>query len=398
MKSKFIDFLKGYEKSEKSFKDSKTNRSFEKFTDIALYGMGSSLSGRIAKSKIAIFFESLKKRIVFASSRAYGTMFLSFGILTLLLHFADYYFRDLPSSDAFALIVGAIFALISVPLLFTDIPFSDIFQKWSVTNSLIFDYLCINRMRKEDTSDTARLSPAVPIIIGAVFAVLGFFLTVKLILIAAFAFVFLALAFSSPEFSFLITLLGLPVFPILPYGTVILVCLVLITAMSFIGKAAVGKRIFHFEQYDALLILFILFVLVSGIFNKGLQSFESALVMISLLLVYFLASNIIVNRRLADNSINTVIISSVPTAIYAIVLYFTSSVPEGWIDPVFEGTITSRASSTFGNPNIYSVFLLVSIIFSLSFAFGKSRRAFAPHLDSRCVACPYSCGNFYAYR
>ena len=245
MKSKLINFLKGYEKSEKSFKDGGIKRSFEKFTELTLYGMGSSLSGKIAKSPLASFFGGLKKRIVFASSRAYGTMFLAFGILTLLLHFADYYFRDLPSSDAFALIVGAVFAVMSVPLLFSDIPFADMFQKWSFTNALIFDYFCIKRMRKGE-GDTARLIPAVPILIGAVFATLGFFLTVKWVLLGLFALVFLALASSSPEFSFLITLLCLPAFPIIPYGTVILVILVVLTAMSFIGKVAVGKRIFHF--------------------------------------------------------------------------------------------------------------------------------------------------------
>jgi len=377
MKSKFIDFLKGYEKSEESFKSGAVSRSFEKFTDLTLCGIGSSLSGKIAKSPVARFFGNIKKLVIFASSRAYGTMFLSFGILTLLLHFADYYFRNLPSSPAFSLVVGAVFAVISVPLLFFDIPFADIFHKWRVTDALIFDYLCIKHVKRAD-GDTPKLSLAVPILVGSALATVGFFLTVKWVLLAAFAAVFLSLSIASPEFSFLITLLCIPLFPILPYSTVILVILVLVTAASFIGKVAVGKRIFHFEQYDALLLIFMLFTLISGIFNKGIKSFESALVIIALCLVYFLASNIIVNRRLADNSVNTVIISSVPTAIYAIIQYFTSTVPEEWIDPAFKDVIASRAVATFGNPNIYSVFLLVCTVFSASFALAKSRKALRP--------------------
>ena len=377
MSSKFIDYLKGYEKSEKRFKDGRVYRSADKFTDRLISGIGSSLSGKLMNNRAALFFSAQKERIVFASTRAYGMLFLSFGILTLLLHFADYYFRNLPSSPSFALVVGAIFAAISVPLLFTDVPFVDIFQKWSVTNFLIFDYLCIKRIRKTET-DRKSLSLAVPILIGALLASLGFFFTVKGVLLSVIALLFLTIAFSSPEFSFIVTLLFLPVLPIVPHSSLILVALVLVTAVSFIGKVAVGKRLYHFEQYDVILLLFMLFVLVSGIFNKGLKSFESSLVFISVCLIYFLASNIIVNRRLADNSVNTVIISSVPTAIYAIVNYFVSPQHPEWLDPAFGDKITARATGTFGNPNIFAVYLLVAVLFSVSLTLSKSLKAFRP--------------------
>jgi hypothetical protein len=115
--------------------------------------------------------------------------------------------------------------------------------------------------------------------------------------------------------------------------------------------------------------MLIIFTAVSGIFNKGIDSFDASLVLIMLILSYFLASNIIVNRRLADNAVNLILTSSVPVAIYAIVQAFTIKPTPEWTDAAVgggEGLI--RVYSTFGNPNVYAVFVVTALILSCGFA------------------------------
>ncbi len=373
MSSRFIDFLLGYESSEKSFQESRVAKTEKKFTDM-LIGSGSNSAALVIKNPLSRFLGNLSHSIVCASTKAYGTLFLVFGVLTLLINFANYYFGNPEVSPAFSLTVGAIFAALSIPLLLVDIPFADVFQKWSFTNMLIFEVLCVKHVRGREKKPQSSL--IIPIFIGAVIAAACFFFSPQLVLVILLAVIFVLLALSSPEFSYMITLLVLPVLPLSPHSGTALVILLMLTAVSFVSKVILGKRLYHFEQYDCVIIFFMLFVLVSGIFNKGLESFESSLVMLALTLMYFLTSNIIVNRRLADNAINIVIFSSVPTAIYAIIYYFLSPAHPEWLDPMFSDTISSRAEGTFGNPNIYAVFLITAIVFSVGFAFAQSRKKF----------------------
>ncbi|MBR2650388.1 MAG: O-antigen ligase family protein [Clostridia bacterium] len=370
MRSRFVDFLLGYERSEAHFADSGIARADKKFTDMLIGGSASAAA--IIKNPFAKFISTLTENIVCASTRAYGAMFLTFGVLTLLMNFASYYFSSLEVSSPFALAVGAIFSVISILLLLVDIPFADIFQRWNVTNALIFDVLCIKHVRqiKRDT----RSPLIIPIIIGAALAAVSFFFSVTAVLAVLFIAVFVALSLASPEFSFMMTLLLLPALPMIPHSGSLLIALILLTTVSFIGKVILGKRLWHFEQYDCVILLFAIFILISGIFNKGLVSFESSLFMVVLTLGYFLTSNIIVNRRLADNAINIVIFSSIPTAVYALIYYFLSPAHPEWLDPMFGDTIPSRAEGTFGNPNIYAVYLLAVIVFSFGLIFTKSRK------------------------
>ena len=82
----------------------------------------------------------------------------------------------------------------------------------------------------------------------------------------------------------------------------IILAIIAIAFLLLAIKVLLGKRLFHFEQYDAVMLIFMLFSLISGIFNKGLDSFENSLVIIALSLTYFLVSNILVNRRLAEKA------------------------------------------------------------------------------------------------
>ncbi len=372
MSSKFLDFLFGYESSEKKFEESHHVTLGKHFAAKIIGNSGRGRTKAIISHPVIKFFSHLHKSLACLPIKTYGAISLFFGISTLLMNFAEYYFQKLPDSPAFALIIGAIFTFVSIPLICIDCPLAEFLQKHTVTDTLFFEILCLRRIRKAEMIQI-EFKWLFPIIIGVVIAAAGFILPLSIVLISIFALVIFSLALSSPEFMFVATIFSIPIFPLIPNSTTVLCVSVALMLISFAIKVIVGKRQFHFEQYDFIIIAFMLFVLISGIFLGGIQSFKQSLAFIMLTSTYFVASNIIVNRRVAEGFINVFLSSSIPTAIYAIINYYVSPAQnQAWLDSSFEGKINARATGTFGNPNIYAVFLLVVIIFSAIFAADKS--------------------------
>lgn len=374
-KSNLLDFLFGYESSEEKFRKSGISRAGKTFSDKLISGVGSTYAKKLLESPVAKFFERLTSILSHIYVRSYGVILMSFAIVTLLMNFASYYFSEAAEIPVSDLIIGAVCFVISIPLLLTDKPLAYAVSSGGGLVTVIFDALCLKRYKSDAVNEKILTLPAAAFI-GIVPAVIGFFVPIWTVFAVVGGLIYLILAMYSPEFSFMFTILTLPALPLLPHSGIILASLVMLTVVSFLLKVTLGKRLLHFEQYDLILILLFVFILISGIFNKGFNSFESALLMIALAFGYFLASNIIVNRRLADNAINLLLFSSVPVAIYGIITYIIS--PSGlthpeWVDPSFAESIASRAYSTFGNPNIYAIFLIVAIIFSLTFALDKNR-------------------------
>lgn len=372
LSSRIIDFIFGYEKSESDFKESKVASGERLFSDRIVSGIGSEYTKKIIDSPAARLIGKITAAFARTSLSAYGGALLSFGMMTLLICFVNGYFSGFADTPLANIIVGSVLSALAIPLLFFDKPLCEITTGVGFLEALLHDTLCIKRPSKQATAADG-VHPALLILFGILPALAGIFLPIHWVILPILALIHLVLAIFSPEYSFMVMLLTLPLLPVTSHAGLILVIQVGLTAISFVIKVALGKRMYHFEQYDALLIIFCLFILLSGIFNKGIKSFEAALVMTALTLGYFLANNIIVNRRLADNAVNMIVASSVPTAIYGIISYFTLPYRPEWFDSSFEGQIAARAVSTFANPNVYAVFLITAIVFSLAYALDKRR-------------------------
>ena len=259
MSSKFLDFIFGYERSEEDFAESRIARAEKKFSDKVLVGVGYAYSKKILNSRVSKFFSKIKDSLCIASIKSYGIFLLSFGLATLFAHFAEYYFTNFITTPVAALISGAATAVIGIILTFFDVPLVESLQKWRFSEALLFDTLCIKRTRTAVTKKPTE-RPIIPVTTGIFFAALGFLLSLPTIAIITLAVVFTILSLSSPEFALMTTLFALPFIPALPYSTFILAALVLISGIAFVSKVLLGKRFFHFEQYDAVLLIFILFI------------------------------------------------------------------------------------------------------------------------------------------
>ena len=370
MSSKFLDFILGYERSEASFEKSRMHGAAKHFSDKVLVGAGYTYSKKVLNSKIIKLFTKIKDALCYAHVKSYGIFLLTLGLTTLLVHFGEYYFMDFAATPTAAIVAGAVITVASLPLLFFDAPLVGAIQKWRLASALLFDTLCIKKMTSLPSGKHFD-RPIIPVTVGILIASLGFLFSLPAVGLVILALVFIALSLASPEFALMTTLLALPFIPSVPHSTFILASMVAVSLLSFISKVMLGKRFLHFEQYDAVLLIFMLFILVSGVFNKGFVSFEKSLALIVIAAVYFLVSNVIVNRRLAENAVKIIVISSVPASLVGFVFYFVAPSRAEWLDPMFSADITARAYSTFGNPNVYAAFLIVATIFSLAMAIDK---------------------------
>jgi hypothetical protein len=215
-------------------------------------GVGNYRAKRLFNSKGMKLAGRISHAIARLPLRSFGAFMLLFGITTLLLNFADYYFGLLPGSPAIDLIVGAVFTVISMPLLISDTPLLVFLQKYSFTDTLFFEILCLRRVRYTDEDDI-KIKRYIPPLAGFALAIIGFLPHILLVLGIVGAIIFVALTFSSPEFAFIVTLFCLPLFPIIPMPTLALSVIIILTGISFILKVLLGKRRLHFEQYDAIL-------------------------------------------------------------------------------------------------------------------------------------------------
>lgn len=314
------------------------------------------LNGRVAR-----LVNGAGRSVAHTSTHTFGWLFLTFGLLSLILHLADYYFRDNPSVPLSSLIIGAAFALLAIPLLLVDKPMCQALQEFPLTDFIIYGFFSIKRMRVDEGVPAVR--PVFGVLFGIIIAVIGFFLPLHLVVIAMAICLFLIVSFISPEFPFLFTLLVLPYVSMLPYSSLLLVLLSVTSLLSFFRKVMFGKRVYCFENYDIIILLFIVLFTVSGIIGGGERSTYNALIMIALILGYIPAANIVVNRRLADCAVNALIVSAFPVAVGAVVEYAVNLV---------NGNRTP-ARSIMESSEALSALLTVATVLTLFYGIAKTK-------------------------
>ncbi len=318
-----------------------------------------------AAARIGHALQSMGRALYFIPCRIYGAFALSLGLVTLLLHFAHYYFLAEARDVFLPLVIGVLTTILAILLLISEKPLAIALQDGQLSEYLFFEFFCFKRVYRAQAP--THVPPFLAVLLGIVLAMLGYFVTPQLLMISIFALLFITLSFSSPEFPFFLTLLLLPILPLLAHPTAVLCVTVAISTLSFAKKVYNGNRVFALEQYDLLILIFIAFYSLSGIFRGGKSSLYSALTFILLASGYTLASNLITNRRLAHRAVGALLFSSVPVSILAIYQYAAGLAELKWLDSGFEGVIAGRATATFDNPNIFAVYLLAITVISFGF-------------------------------
>lgn len=279
-------------------------------SSIGTVGTMSLLHGRMAK-----FLNFIGRALAYTSARAYGCFMLSFGMFALLLNFGEVYFTERTDISVSLLVICGILLLLSIPLLIFDRPMCIAFQDFAPTDKLLFDFLSIKRMRRNVLH--ASVHPAAALVIGLIPAALSFLFSMETVILVLIALVIVSVAFATPEFSMILSLLFAPYLLFLEHGGVFFAILSLVTFLSFVLKVILGKRVFHLSLSDAVFFLFMLSVLIFGLLSDA--DTDAVLITSSVLLAYFPISNLIVNRRLAECAKTAVVISVLPVALSAVI-------------------------------------------------------------------------------
>ncbi|MBR7116518.1 MAG: hypothetical protein IKC87_02290 [Clostridia bacterium] len=331
------------------------------------------VTGRVTGSVQSRFIERMTQGaqrfvdlVSYTSTRTYGLLLVGFGLLTLVLHFVKDYLGFSDKLTLPVVLIGALFAMIAIPLLSFDKPTAIAMQEFALTDWIFFEFFCIQRMHKKNAEHTVH--PIIGLLLGLALAVVGAIVPVWYVAIGMGVAVYLYLALISPEFSFFFTFLAMPYLPMASGSEAILAILVAVTVISFVRKIAEGKRIYYFEQYDLFLLLLLATVFVNGVVTGGTESIPSSLVMLSLGFGgYALTGSLVANRRLADCVIKANIISSLPVSVIAIIQYMNALL-SGGMDQ-FDGS-----TGTFDSPDMLAAFLLVPSAFMLYFVIARRNK------------------------
>lgn len=354
-RSKLLDLIDGYEipREHRNEKGEPIAGTGVSFFSRSLTG---SLSGKrsFSSKKIFVAINNLARRFLYTPSRVYGISLLTFGILSAVIDLAFAYFKV----DAYthtALITGLVSALLGILLVFSDSPIAIAAEDFVLTDYLVFEFFCIKRMQKSRNA-VVGFHPYLGIVLGALLAFFGVLWHPFQVIFTVGLVLFTILSLASPEFSFLVTLLVLPYTEFFADTTLVLAALLLITFVSFMRKVISGKRVYVFEQYDILIGIMIIFVLISGIFIKGMESFENSVMLVLGAFGYIMTSNLVTNRRLADRVSTAIMLSSVPSSLYVIVVFIKNAL----------NGVYKYSGTGFYSTFVLGAFLLVAVLLTVS--------------------------------
>ncbi len=339
------------------------------FHTLEISGGGTVRTKRFLKGALARGVGKIGKCLSYTTVNSYGAFSLSFGLLTLLMNLGKYYFFDNPVIEPSSLIVGAVLAIIGIPLLFVDRPLCIALQDFSLTDYVVFEFLAIKRVHRIENA------PSIPIILSVFFgivpALVGFLFPLKYVLWAMAAFLVLSLSFSSLEFPMVLTFLLAPYLSLVSYGIYIVAGLSVLAFVGYFGRVLIGKHIFHLDVYAVAILIFGILIAVAGFFGYGDDSPHNAGLYLALLLGYYPASGLAVNRRLTDVAIKAIVFSTLPIAVYSLV--------RDSVDLIVNGTSPVSlyyGASMGGETNfVIGTYLLVSAIFTLMFFAEKNRKS-----------------------
>ncbi len=348
-----------------------------------------SITQRMKKMLSSRFFRFTKAAsylVSHISTRVYGTALLCFGLLGTLMHFLGFGEGESIANP----IVGIICALLSIPLLLADKSLPVFLQDFRLTDFIFFEFLCLKR---HSVMESERRFPiSVAIIIGCIPALMSAVIPLWQVALIIVVIAFIYTGIESPEAIFLVSLFSLPYLRYLPSYDFLLSAALVLAVASFFMKTLHGKRVLYIEQYDICLWAMLLFILISGIFVKGIESFSGSVRMIVLACGYFLASNIITNKRLAALSANSVVISGAAASLISVIQLIVIAARSTDVLTVEElSGVLSRGDGV-------AVFLMAAVVFSVGMAWDESdlRRLLYILSAAICLAALIISGEFFA--
>lgn len=320
---------------------------------------------RILSNRFFRFTKAVSYLLAHISTRVYGTAMLCFGLLGTVMSLLGFGADENIANP----IIGIIASLLSIPFLLADKPLPIFLQDFKPTDYIFFEFFCMKRHTILESEK--RFPISVAIIVGCAPALLSSVVPLWQIALIIGIIICVYIGMESPEFIFFASLFTLPYLRYIPSYELVLSLALILAMISFGIKVFHGRRVLYIEQYDILIGVMLLFILISGIFIKGFESFSGSVRLVVFAFGYLLASNIITNRRLAELSANAIVISGSIASVVSLIQLFVSF---GIYD--FEISIDTL-SSILSRGDGVAALLMLSIVFAVGMStdFSGKRRA-----------------------
>jgi len=208
--------------------------------------------------------------------------------------------------------------------------------------------------------------------IGALLGILTFFATPHLFLVVLLISVLVMIIVNIPEFGVVFGVFVLPYLSLFKHPTAIAASLIVLLILSTLLKILRGKRTYRLEPLDIYVAVFLLLTVLGGIITTGgVYSAVRAATLFVFGLSYFVLKVLIRDEAWLKRCIGALVASSIPVSLLAIAEFVLGKAASHWQDTAVFSTLSGRASSLWGNPNVLAEFLLIAFFVSLGSFFAQ---------------------------
>ncbi len=183
-------------------------------------------------------------------------------------------------------------------------------------------------------------------------------------------------------------LFAFPFLQALPHPTVALAACILLLQMTLLSDLLAGRLHIRFGRLDACAGVFCLLSALGGIYGAG--EVQDGLIAGFFASVWF-SVRALWGRELIRRSSLAIRLSALITALAGVLQYALGNLTPMWLDADRFSDIGGRVTSFFGNPNILSVYLLLTLPFSAVEAIRPGRRGAGRLFDVGCTLSSLAC-------
>jgi len=195
----------------------------------------------------------------------------------------------------------------------------------------------------------------VSIIIGSIF---GLCSLIPMWYVAVAALIILPLMLVRPQIGIFLIITA---FPFIPTMAVVGLCIIVMLG-AFISYLYNEKEIIKFDMFDLSVLLFLIAIVFGSVVSYNVSgSIKPALVYIVFVSTVFVIRRSVDSKKLLYIIVNSIITVAFFVSVYGLYQKLTGQAATTWQDSDMFENISGRIYATFGNPNVFGEYLLITI-------------------------------------
>ncbi len=289
------------------------------------------------------------------------------------------------------LLTSLLFMLLSLPLLHVELSLSAALKKSIFFGWLLFDFC---GLPEEDSRENraGRLHYGAAIFLALIGALFSPFFAPQRLLLCVGAGVVLWLLFALPELCAVAILFFFPFLSLSGHAGLTLAFFALLCELAWLWRALLGRRHLYFGLIDLAVLLFALLFLFGGVFGLGgIEGAKEGLLRCVMILFWFPTVGLFAEGQRRARAVCSIKLLGGISAVWGIVQYYFTELELLWVDPARFGDLGGRVSGPYGNPNILSVALLLTLPMMLAGVIDASRARRSRFFDAVLLFCGAWC-------